>query len=133
MLVKGIHWVGVCATDWDAAVAFYRDVLGLTLRGEGVQSAPEDVGARFAELRAANGDFVEVFGDGLAARELFTSPMAGFLVDDVAAARAEMESKGAVFIGPIGRGGRFEWTYFRSPTGHVHQLLAEVRPGSGPQ
>lgn len=128
MFVKGIHWVGVCAADWDATVAFYRDVLGLTLRGQGVQSAPEDAGARFAELSAANGDFVEVFGDGLAARELFQSPMAGFLVDDVAAARAEMERKGATFIGPIGRGGRWEWTYFRTPQGHVHQLLAETRP-----
>lgn len=126
MLVKGIHWVGVCAARWDATTAFYRDVLGLSVRGQGVQSSPADVGARFMELAAANGDFVEVFGDGLADRDLFKSPMIGFLVDDVAAARDEMEAKGAVFLGPIGRGGRWEWSYFRSPEGHVHQLLAEI-------
>jgi catechol 2,3-dioxygenase-like lactoylglutathione lyase family enzyme len=126
MLVKGIHWLGVCAADWEASTAFYRDVLGLSVRGEGVQSSPSDAGARFMELAAANGDFVEVFGDGLADRELFGSPMIGFLVDDVVAARAEMERKGAAFIGPVGRGGRWEWSYFRTPEGHVHQLLAEI-------
>ena len=128
MRVKGIHWLGVWASDWNATTAFYRDVLGLAVRGEGVQSSPADAGARFMELATANGDFVEVFGDGLADRELFTSPMVGFLVEDVASARKEMEGKGAVFIGPIGRGGRWEWSYFRSPGGHVHQLLGEIQP-----
>ena len=127
MLVKGIHWVGVCASDFDATTAFYRDVLGLSVRGQGVQSSPADAGTPFMELAAANGDFVEVFGDGLAARDLFRAPMAGFLVEDVGKAREEMERKGAVFVGPIGRGGRWEWSYFRTPAGHVHQLLAEIR------
>ena len=127
MQVKGIHWVGVCARDFDATVRFYRDVLGLPVRGEGVQSDPRDAGAPFAELAAANGDFVEVFGPGLADRDLFRTPMAGFLVDDVGAARAEMEGKGAVFLGPVGRGGRWEWSYFRTPDGDVHQLLSEIR------
>jgi catechol 2,3-dioxygenase-like lactoylglutathione lyase family enzyme len=128
MLVKGIHWVGVCASDWDATTGFYRDVLGLTVRGQGVQSSPADGGTPFMELAAANGDFVEVFGGGLADRDLFQSPMVGFLVDDIAEARDEMERKGTVFLGPIGRGGRWEWSYFRTPAGHVHQLLAEVEP-----
>jgi catechol 2,3-dioxygenase-like lactoylglutathione lyase family enzyme len=128
MLVKGIHWVGVCTSDWNATVGFYRDVLGLAVRGQGVQSSPADAGTPFMELEAANGDFVELFGDGFADRDLFRAPVVGFLVDDVARAREEMERKGAVFIGPIGRGGRWEWSYFRSPAGHVHQLLAEIVP-----
>jgi hypothetical protein len=130
MQVKGIHWLGVCSSAWDATTAFYRDVLGLSVRGEGVQSSPADAGTRTMELAAANGDFVEVFGAGLAERDLFRTPMVGFLVDDVSESRAEMERKGARFVGPIGRGGRWEWSYFRSPEGHVHQLLGEIPRGS---
>ena len=39
--------------------------------------------------------------------------------------RAAMETKGAVFVGSIGRGGAWEWSYFRAPGGAVHQLLAK--------
>jgi catechol 2,3-dioxygenase-like lactoylglutathione lyase family enzyme len=126
MVVKGIQWVGLCTSHWDATVAFYRDVLGLSLRNEGVQTDPADAGVRFAELAAANGDFVEVFSGDLGDRELFRAPMVGFLVEDVGSARLEMEGKGVVFVGPVGRGGRWEWSYFRSPAGHVHQLMAEI-------
>jgi catechol 2,3-dioxygenase-like lactoylglutathione lyase family enzyme len=130
MVVKGIHWVGICAADWDESSSFYRDVLGLSVRSEGVQSGPNDAGVRFVELAAQNGDFVEVFGRDLGDRDLFKAPMVGFLVDDVAAARAEMEAKGVVFVGPVGRGGRWEWSYFRAPDGQVHQLMAEMRTQS---
>jgi catechol 2,3-dioxygenase-like lactoylglutathione lyase family enzyme len=126
MVVKGIHWVGVCARDWASTVAFYRDVLGLSLRNEGTQSNPSDAGVRFAELAAANGDFVEVFSGDLSDRELFHAPMVGFLVEDVGSARSEMERKGVAFLGPVGRGGQWEWSYFRSPEGHVHQLMAKL-------
>ena len=125
MVVKGIHWVGICAADWDGAVGFYRDVLGLRVRSEGTQPGATDAGVPFMELEAANGDFVELFGSALGDRDLFKAPMVGFLVDDVAATRAEMEGKGVVFVGPIGRGGRWEWSYFRSPEGNVHQIMAE--------
>lgn len=127
MKVKGIHWVGVCAADWDATVGFYRDVLGLSVRSEGVQPGPADAGVPYMELAAANGDFVELFGGNLGERELFKVPMVGFLVEDVGAARIEMEAKGVAFHGPVGRGGRWEWSYFRSPDGHVHQLMAEIK------
>jgi catechol 2,3-dioxygenase-like lactoylglutathione lyase family enzyme len=126
MIVKGIHWVGICAADGGATARFYRDVLGLAVRGEGVQADPADGGARFVELAAANGDFVEVFDAGLADRDLFRTPVVGFLVEDVGAARREMEGKGVAFLGPVGRGGWWEWSYFRAPGGHVHQLMAEV-------
>ncbi len=128
MKVKGIGWVGLCADRWDATVGFYRDVMGLAPAGEGFQSDPRDAGVRFVAMKAANGDMVEVFGPGLADRELFRTPMVGFVVDDVAAARAEMEGKGAVFVGPVVRAGSWEWSYFRNPEGHVHQILAETGP-----
>ena len=129
MVVRGIQWLGVCAAEWDATVSFYRDVLGLAARNQGMQSDPRDAGVPFVELVAANGDFVEVFGRDLADREIFQVPMIGFLVDSVRAARTEMEAKGAVFLGPVGGGGQWEWSYFRTPEGHVHQLLGEIPRG----
>ena len=128
MRVKGIHWVGVCAEDWDETVRFYRDVLGLSPRTRGIQ--PGQSGVPFLELEAANSDMVEIFGPDLPERELFGAPMVGFLVEDVGTARAEMESKGVDFVGPIGRGGAWEWSYFRAPGGAVHQLMA--RTGAKP-
>src|SRR5262249_30636917 len=126
MKVKGIKWVGVCTTDWDRTVAFYRDVLGLSLRSEGLLSvAQEEV--RCAELALPDGDFVELFDDRIAERDLFAAPIVGFLVEDVAAARGEMEEKGVPFIGPVYRGVNWEWSYFRSPEGHVYQLMAELK------
>jgi catechol 2,3-dioxygenase-like lactoylglutathione lyase family enzyme len=126
MLVKGIRWVGVCTADWDQAVAFYRDVLGLLMRGEGRLSVAEgDV--RCAELALPNGDFLEVFDEHIAERDLFAGPVVGFLVEEVAAARREMEGKGVPFIGPVYRGTNWEWSYFRSPEGHVYQIMAELK------
>jgi catechol 2,3-dioxygenase-like lactoylglutathione lyase family enzyme len=130
MRVKGIAWVGICTTDWDRTVVFYRDVLGLSLRSEGLLSvAPGEV--RCAELALPDGDFVEIFDENLAERDLFAAPVVGFLVEDVAAARSEMAAKGVPFIGPVYRGVNWEWSYFRSPEGHVHQLMAELETPAG--
>lgn len=126
MEVKGIHWVGIRADNWDETVGFYRDVLGLPMRYEGSQPGPTESGVRFAEFVAANGDVVEVFGANLPEGDLFRAPMAGFLVDDVRASRALMEARGAEFVGPVARGGPWEWSYFRAPGGAVHQLLAKL-------
>ncbi len=124
MVVKGIRWVGVCTADWDRTVAFYRDVLGFALRSEGRLSVA-DGDVRCAELALTNGDFVEIFDEHLAERDLFAAPIVGFLVEDVAAARSEMAGKGVPFIGPVYHGSNWEWSYFRSPDGHVYQIMAE--------
>jgi hypothetical protein len=126
MTVKGIKWVGTCTAEWDTTVAFYRDVLGLSLRSEGWLSGAEG-GVRCAELALSNGDFVELFDEKLAERDLFQAPVVGFLVEDVAAAHSEMEGKGVLFLGPVYHGGTWAWSYFRSPEGHVYQIMAELK------
>ena len=53
------------------------------------------------------------------------APVAGFLVDDVAAARAELEQlEGVEFIGPIHDDGGFgnQWSHFRAPDGQVYEV-----------
>jgi catechol 2,3-dioxygenase-like lactoylglutathione lyase family enzyme len=124
--VKGIKWVGTCAEDWDTAVAFYRDVLGLPVRSRGWLSVGQG-GVRCAELGFPDGDFLEVFDANIGERDLFRAPVVGFLVEDVAAARGAMEGKGVSFIGPVYRGTGWEWSYFRSPEGHVYEIMAELK------
>jgi hypothetical protein len=94
--------------------AFCRDLLGLkqTLLEPG-----------FAIFDFPDGDRLEIFGPEESANSFFTHPVAGFLVDDIVAARAEMEAKGIEFIGPIeGETDDYKWTHFRAPDGFVYEL-----------
>ena len=65
----------------------------------------------------------EVFGPDSSFNEFMTHPVAGFLVDDIEAARAEMEANGIEFLGPIqGETDDYKWTHFRAPDGFVYEL-----------
>jgi predicted enzyme related to lactoylglutathione lyase len=102
-------------------VAFLKEVFGLT---------PEFEDAGFAVFRLGNGDTVEVFGADDEHHAFFTTgPVAGFEVEDVAAAQAEMEAPGIVFFGqressPDGHA----WSHFRAPDGNVYEITSRPRP-----
>ena len=114
MKVKGIVWLGTRTSNFDAMLHMYRDVMGLPI-------THEEPG--FVVMELPNGDLVEIFGDDSPDNTFFTHPVAGFLVDDIAAARAEMESHGIEFIGSIeGEEGGYSWTHFRAPDGFVYEL-----------
>src|SRR5205085_5945958 len=89
--VHGVAWLGTRTAELDGMVAFLKDVFGL-------RPAIDEPG--FAVFRLPNGDTVEVFGaDDEHHRFFTTGPVAGFEVDDVAAAQAEMEAAGIEFFG----------------------------------
>ena len=114
MNVKGIVWLGTRTERFDQMTEFCRIVLGLSQRS----SEPG-----FAVFEMPNGDLFEVFGSDQSMNEFMTHPVAGFLVDDIAAARAEMEERGIQFIGPIhGDTDDYKWTHFRAPDGFVYEL-----------
>lgn len=115
MRVRGIRWLHAPTARYAESVAFARDVLGLT---------PVEENDEVAVFRTEDGDIVEVFGQrGIAKDHAFMrGPVAGFEVDDVASARAELEAKGIQFIGPLNRHGSGAWTYFLAPDGHVYEL-----------
>ena len=114
MKVKGIVWLGTRTSNFDAMLHMYRDVMGLPI-------THEEPG--FVVMELPNGDLVEVFGEDSPYNTFFTHPVAGFLVDDIAAARAEMESQGIEFIGPIeGEENGYSWTHFRAPDGYIYEL-----------
>jgi len=84
----------------------------------------------FTVLLLPNGDKVEVFGPGDRDHEFFDAgPVAGFLVDDVRGARAELEAAGISFIGRVHEaddGGT--WSHFRGPDGNVYEVTTPAEP-----
>ena len=114
MKVKGIIWLGTRTSNFDSMVNLYRNIMGLDI----VHQEPG-----FVVMDLPNGDRVEVFGGDSPYNTFFIHPVAGFLVDDIAAARAEMESQGIEFIGPIetAEDGN-AWSHFRAPDGFIYEL-----------
>ncbi len=122
MKAKGLVWLGTRTQNFDDTVRFFGDTLGL-------RAVHEE--ADFTVLRLPNGDTVEVFGPGDVEHEHFeTGPVAGFLVDDVARARVELEAAGVAFIGQVhdaDDGG--SWSHFRGPDGNVYEITTPAPDG----
>lgn len=120
MKVKGIAWLGSPTDRYAEMLRFATDVLGLR---------PRLTEQEFAVFDLPDGDVFEIFGPKAIAdqHEFMREPVGGFLVDDVFAARAEMEQKGVLFIGPVhpakGGGG---WSHFVAPDGHVYEIKSRA-------
>ena len=113
MRIKGVVWLGTRTERFDEMREFFLEITGVAPR--------DDPGLAVFDL--ASGDRIEVF-DMAAGESYMVAPVVGFLVDDVAAARAELESRGIEFIGPIRTGAGSSWSHFRAPDGHVYELTA---------
>jgi catechol 2,3-dioxygenase-like lactoylglutathione lyase family enzyme len=114
MKIRGIVWLGTRTEHFEEMVAFCREVMGL---------AQSHLEPGFAIFDLANGDRMEVFGKTTEFNTFMTHPVAGFLVDHIVEARAEMEGRGIEFIGPIhDTPNGYAWTHFRAPDGFVYEL-----------
>jgi catechol 2,3-dioxygenase-like lactoylglutathione lyase family enzyme len=121
--VKGIRWVGVSTEAVSRMRSFATEVLGLRVAGDD----REDV----VELAMADGAKLELYGPAGNPDSpwLFDSNrvVAGFLVDDIRAARDELartpgvELLGDLRVLPDG----YAWQHFRAPDGHVYELTAD--------
>jgi len=120
MQVKGIIWVGTATEHRESLAAFFSQHLGMDLQ--------TDVPG-FTRLLTENGDRVEIFGPEMAEyQNLDTGPVAGFWVDDAAAARAELLAAGVELcteleVGPDGH----RWFYFKAPDGNFYELCEHNR------
>ena len=95
-------------------VSFAEDVLGLerAFEREGV------VGYKLAD-----GAFFEIFAPGVPGGGHPAEGVAGgFTVDDLAAARAELEAAG-LEVGERHASGGVAWFYFRAPDGNLYELI----------
>lgn len=140
---------GVCVPDCEAAVAFYRDVLGLrvlsppyVMSGNAIR---DDMGELVSDpsMKAAivgfdgDGDRVlEVIeylnADGGSAGRTLTDhglSHVGLICEDLDATRAELESKGVRFlVNGIAEVARVRTTWFVDPWGVVFILVEKSRP-----
>ena len=125
MEIKGLAWVGTRTAEYDVTVRFFRDELGLRATHEQTD---------FAVFRMPNGDTLEVFGPSDTDHAHFDSgPVVGFLVDDVAAARAQLEEAGTVdLLGPLRSwpGGTAS-QHFRAPDGNVYEVVGPLMTVDG--
>lgn len=126
-LIKGLVWLGTRTDRYRELFSFYEDVMGLELDHE-----EHD----FAVFKLPDGSKVEVFGPSDEEHRHFDSgPVAGFLVDDIEAARAHLEAGGAELIGPVHRWPATgeAWSHFRAPDGNVYEIsqAASAEPAEG--
>ena len=127
MKVKGIRWIGVGTPDVTRMRSFAVEVLGMQVVGQDSEE--------FAELAMGDGAKLELFGSAAAADGpwMFASNavVAGFLVDDIQSARAELartpdvELLGELRVMPDG----YAWQHFRAPDGYVYELTVDPAAG----
>ena len=118
MKIIKLGWVGTRTERAEQTVAFFRGVLGLR---------PELQQQGFWVFKLPDGSKVEVFGpDSPTNRHFTTGPVAGFLVDDVQGAAAELRSAGVEIllesgVDASGNG----WVHFRAPDGNIYELTQD--------
>ena len=111
-------WMGTRTANAEPTVAFFRTVLGLQ---------PEPLGEDFWVATLPDGGKVEIFGPDSAYNRHFDSgPVAGFLVQDVAAAGAELHAAGVEILlqSEVDESGN-AWVHFRAPDGNIYELTQD--------
>lgn len=114
MKVLSLKILGVSTERFEEMAAMLSGALGLDKISEG-----DD----FSEFETENGDIVEVFRKGSAGAHTVSTPVAGFLVDDMDEALARLRSSGIEMIGPTheGKAGH-KWQSFMGPDGNVYEI-----------
>jgi catechol 2,3-dioxygenase-like lactoylglutathione lyase family enzyme len=120
-LVTGTDFIAVATRDYDAAAKFYGEVLGLPFskRWGNMPAGEFETGTLTIAVMQS-----DAFGIEFRANN---HPIA-LHVDDVAAARAELESRGVEFNGEIIDSGVCHQTFFEDPDGNVLGLHHRYAP-----
>ena len=108
-----LAWLGSRTDAFTETVQLFTRLVGTVDHGDG----------DMAVFKLPNGDTVEVFGPADQEHRHFTTgPVAGFAVDDIYAAVAEIEAAGMEVIGTVQTGGGMVWCHFRGPDGTIFEL-----------
>jgi hypothetical protein len=121
---RRIGFVGIRLADsatYSATVALYRDTLGLDVTAAD--------GERSTRFRLADGTPFHIYGPSDADHEAFGERACiGLVVDDVDAARADLEAVGVEILDhPTQRDGTDAWFHYRAPDSSVHELIGPDR------
>ena len=123
MHVLGYTWAGVRTRDLNSSSRFFSDILGL-------RCVHEDKG--LVQFELPSGQLFEVFGSESRYYQFHDCPVVGFQVEDVRAAKQEMESKGIEFMTDVFGDDKEAWSYFRGPDGYLYEIWQTQRPLKGP-
>ncbi|HEX6229271.1 MAG TPA: VOC family protein [Solirubrobacterales bacterium] len=124
-LVTGVDFVSLPTQDLDAATSFYRDVLGLEHSTTWQKDGQDLLGAEF-ETGTVTISLIasERLGLPFQANKV---PVA-LHVDDVEAARGELESRGIEFAAETIDSGVCHMAYFQDPDGNALMLHHRYAP-----
>ena len=111
-LVKGVDFVGLPTRDLASAVEFYGTTLGIPMSVH----MPE---RNFAEFETGNLTLNVLNAEKMGLQHRTVGNPVALHVDDVAAARAELESKGVQFRGDVFDTGVCHMAFFTDPDGNA--------------
>jgi catechol 2,3-dioxygenase-like lactoylglutathione lyase family enzyme len=123
-LVTGTDFLGVATKDYEAAAKFYGEVLGLPFskRWGDMPAGEFETGTLTLALMQSDAFGLEFRPNN--------HPIA-LHVDDVAAAKAELESRGVEFRGDILDSGVCHQAFFQDPDGNLLGLHHRYAPEPG--
>ncbi|MGB8729774.1 MAG: VOC family protein [Candidatus Sulfotelmatobacter sp.] len=113
MRVLAYTWAGVRTADLKPTTHFFADVLGLSLIHQG---------RGMVQFELPTGQLFEVFGSESRYYPLHACPVLAFQVEDVRAAKKELESRGVEFVTDVDGDKSEAWAYFRGPDGYLYEL-----------
>ena len=125
-LITGTDFITVATKDFDGAVEFYGNVLGL----------PESKrwGNRpAAEFETGNLTIAVMQSDAFGLEFRANNHPIELRVEDVAAARGELESRGVAFEGDILDSGVCHQAFFADPDGNALAIHHRYAPASTPE
>jgi predicted enzyme related to lactoylglutathione lyase len=120
-LVKGVDFVGLPTRDLASAVEFYGTTLGIPMSVH----MPE---RNFAEFETGNLTLNVLHAEKMGLEHHAVRNPVALHVDDVAAARSELESKGVQFQGDIFDTGVCHMAFFADPDGNALMLHHRYKP-----
>ena len=121
MKLGRLNHVGIATPSIERSVAMYRDVLGATAVGDPFDLPAQGVRVCFVDAPNSQIELIEPLGAGSPiAKFLEKNPLGGqhhvcFEVDDIDAARAWFEGKGARILGPTRIGAHGTPIFFLHP------------------
>jgi catechol 2,3-dioxygenase-like lactoylglutathione lyase family enzyme len=119
MRILAYTWAGVRTADLKSSARFFADTLGLSLIHES---------QALVQFEMPSGQLFELFGPQSRYYQLHACPVLAFQVEDVRAAKKELEQRGVEFVTAVEGDNSEAWTYFRGPDGYLYELWQTPRP-----
>lgn len=125
-VIAGTHWIITCTPEFERTVAFFRDIMGLSVVEEGIPVTDTPF-TRYMLMSLPSGATLEIVEPAdETVRKLYSAPVICFKVDDLGQAQQELADNRAEFVAPTFRAqNHMAWTYFRAPDEHVYQIWSE--------